>query len=476
MFKYYLISTLLLGTGTLLNRNRFIRLLLLGLFLALQSAITIYGFMHLHETEPGGYFSYDSLGILFLAVLTILSFTTAIHSKIYLEHRNDNSRHQSLYFSALIFLIGAMTSVYLSATIGILWVFVEITTLSVAALIYHERSHLSLEATWKYVFICSVGIAFAFVGIVFLSKALQEAGSVNLAFSDIPAHLRNVNTFWLKLAFIFLVVGFSTKMGLFPMHTIAVDAHTVAPPPISAFISTTLMNVGFVAIFRTYAMMAHTALLPWMNQMLLWCGLLSVFLSAVYILKVNHLKRMFAYSSLEHMGLTAIGLASGGIGYYAAILHMMLHSLVKASAFYQIDQVHRIFNSYILTHTGSYFKKNQTGALVMFFVVLSLTALPPSGMFISEFLLFKSLFVSNRILVFILVMLLLTLIVYALGKSVFSMLFLPASDEISQDTVVIPFRESVSQLILLGTAVYLGYNPPHLLVTLIKDAIMQLPH
>jgi hydrogenase-4 component F len=474
MFGYYLILILLLGVGTLINRNHSIRIALLAIFLSLQTAITIYGLSHLQSKDAGGYFTYDSLGIIFLCVLTILSYTTVIHSYIYLQHRKDSSRNQSIYFSALIALIGSMTSVYLASSIGMMWVLIEATTLSVAALIYHERTHLSLEATWKYVFICSIGITFAFVGIVFLSKALQEAGSVNLSFADIPGYLQNVNTFWLKLAFIFMIVGFSTKMGLFPMHTTAVDAHTVAPPPISAFISTTLMNVGFVSIFRTYSLMAHTSILPWMNNILLWCGFLSIFVSTVYILKVNHLKRMFAYSSLEHMGLTAIGLASGGIGYFAAILHMVLHSFVKASVFYQIDQVHRVFKTYVLNKTGSYFNKNLTGALVMLLVFISITAMPPSGLFVSEFLIFRSLFESHKIILFIAILLLLTMIIWALGKNIFSMLFLPPTDFIGEPVKISPW-ESMTQFILLCAAIYLGLNPPEAFVKLINDAIILLP-
>jgi hydrogenase-4 component F len=474
MFGYYLIIILLLGIGSMINRNSKIRILLLLLFLLTQTAIAFYGFFHINTPELDGNFYYDSLGVLFLFVLTILSYTTIFHSYLYLQNRMDSSRNQSIYFAALIILIAAMTCVYLAATIGIMWVVIEATTLSVAVLIYHERTHLTLEATWKYVFICSIGITFAFVGIVFLSKALQEANSVNLSFSDIPGHLQNVNTFWLKLAFIFLVVGFSTKMGLFPMHTIAVDAHTVAPPPISAFISTTLMNVGFVAIFRTYSIMSHTSILPWMNQILLWCGFLSIFVSTVYIIKVNHLKRMFAYSSLEHMGLAAIGLASGGIGYFAAILHMVLHSFVKASIFYQIDQIHRVFKTYIISKTGGYFSKNLAGALVMLLVFVSITAMPPSGMFVSELLIFLSLFESHHLILFVLILILLTMIMWALGKNIFSMLFLP-SDEPAGNVVKINPWESSTQFILLAAAIYLGLNPPAVFVQLINDSIMLLP-
>ena len=259
------------------------------------------------------------------------------------------------------------------------------------------------------------------------------------------------------------------------MHTITVDAHTVAPPPVSAFISTTLMNAGFVAIFRTYALMAYTPILEWMNNILLWSGALSIFVSAVYILKVNHLKRMFAYSTLEHMGITAIGLASGGIGYFAAILHITLHSFVKASVFYQIDQVHRIFNTYILRKTGSYFNRNLAGALVMLLVLVSITAIPPSGMFISEFLVFMALFQSGNLIAFILIMILLTVVIYALGRSILPMLFLPPpATEINNDVTIKP-QESVSQFVLLLLAIFLAYNPPPAFVKMINDAILQLP-
>lgn len=183
---------------------------------------------------------------------------------------------------------------------------------------------------------------------------------------------------------------------------------------------------------------------------------------------------MFAYSSLEHMGLTAIGLASGGIGYFAAILHMILHSFVKASVFYQIDQVHRVFNTYILKKTGNYFNKNLTGALVMLLVFVSITAMPPSGMFVSEFLIFRSLFESHKIIVFVLVLLLLTMIIWALGKNIFSMLFLPPAESDGKIVKINPW-ESLTQFILLASAIYLGLNPPAAFVHLINDAIILLP-
>src|ERR1035437_10293226 len=306
MLGYYLIIGLSIGIVSMLNRNSKVRIMLLVLFLLVQSAMTIYAYSHLNEDNMG-YFRYDALGLIFMCVLTLLSYTTIYHSFIYLQHRKDTSRSQSFYFAALIILIIVMTCAYLASHIGIMWVFIELTTLSVAVLIYHERTPLSLEATWKYVFICSIGITITFIGIILLSIAIEETEITNFSFKAIPDQLLHVSASWLKMIFLFMIVGFCTKMGLFPMHPAAIDAHTVAPPPISAFISTTLMNVGFISIFRTYSMFAHTSILPWMNMILFLCGLISIIVSAAYLLKVNHLKRMSAYSSIEHMGLAAIG-------------------------------------------------------------------------------------------------------------------------------------------------------------------------
>ena len=145
--------------------------------------------------------------------------------------------------------------------------------------------------------------------------------------------INQANPMYLKIAFIFVLVGFSTKMGLFPMHTVTIDAHSVAPPPISALISTTLMNVGFLAIFRVYSLFSSSSILSFMNHVLILSGILSLLIAAGYMLKAKHLKRMLAYSSLENMGLVAIAIGVGGVGYYAAFLLLVLHSLNQIKSF-----------------------------------------------------------------------------------------------------------------------------------------------
>jgi len=472
MFGYYLIIAFVIGIISMLNRNRMVRIGLLVLFLVVQTIMTIYAYFHLNE-ENAGYFKFDALGVIFMCVLTILSYTTIYHSFIYLQHRKDSSRSQSFYFAALIILIIVMTCAYLASHLGIMWVFIELTTLSVAVLIYHERTPLSLEATWKYVFICSIGITITFIGIILLSIAIGETEITNFSFKAIPDQLLHVNASWLKMIFLFMIVGFCTKMGLFPMHTAAIDAHTVAPPPISAFISTTLMNVGFVSIFRTYSMFAHTSILPWMNMILFSCGLISIIVSAAYLLKVNHLKRMSAYSSIEHMGLAAIGIASGGIGYFAAIFHMVLHAFVKASVFYQIDQFHRNFRTYMINETGNYFNRNLAGAMVFLLILIAIIAMPPSGLFVTEFWIFKALFTSAHFFIFVLALFFLSIAMYCLAKNFLHILFNQTKDLLPAAEKPDP-SETWSQYFLLALVFYLGINPPAAMINLIQEAVKNL--
>jgi hydrogenase-4 component F len=192
--------------------------------------------------------------------------------------------------------------------------------------------------------------------------------------------------------------------------------------------------------------------------------------------KVKNIKRMFAYSSIEHAGIIMLGLAAGGVGYYAAILHIILHSFIKSSLFFQQGQIYRIYQSKSIYDVGNYFKYNLTGAIVMVLGFFFATAMPPSGLFISEFMIFRSLFESNYLWILIVVMILLTIIIWAFGKNIFKLVFTPAVDFKEEGIEKINPLESLSQFILLGLVVYLGLNPPQEFVTLIQESIKNLPH
>ena len=185
---------------------------------------------------------------------------------------------------------------------------------------------------------------------------------------------------------------------------------------------------------------------------------------------------MSAYSSLENMGIVAIGLGVGGIGYYAVFLHLIFHSFTKASIFYQIQQVHRIYKSYLIRNTGSYFKYYTVGAFVILLAFICITAMPPSGMFISEFMIFRAIFEHHYIWLLVVLLILLTLAMWALGKNFFRLIFTPPVNFNPAEIEKIRARESLSQFILLGLVIYLGFNPPQQMVDLINEAIKNLLH
>lgn len=475
MTLIYLICAFVFAGLLFINRNTVFNYSLVILFGILHTGFSVYACFHYKNTFLE-YFSFDSLGLLLLVTLSIVTIPALIHSYLYIKRHNESPQSRAIYFSAIVILLTSISAAYLANNIAVIWIFTEMTTLSASMLIYHHRSKLALEGTWKYVFICAISITFVFIGILFLSLSLQHAGSTDLSFANLMAHKDQLNTFWLKLAFLFIFTGFTAKLGLVPMYTAGIDAKDKAPAPAGALLASVLMNLGFVGIFRFYAVIAHTSLFHWANLIIFIAAFLSIFVATVYMTKVINIKRMLAYSGIEHMGIVMLGIAAGGIGYYAAILHIVLHTFVKSSIFFQYNQLYRTFQSKSIQHVGNYFKYNPTGAIVLLIGFISATAMPPSGLFVSEFLIFKSLFDGNYIILLILVLLLLTIVIWAFGKNILKIMFLPVPDIDESKIPKISPWESLTQYILLFTAIWLGLNPPAVFVRLIQDAVNILPN
>ncbi|MFA5046038.1 MAG: proton-conducting transporter membrane subunit [Paludibacter sp.] len=476
MILIYLIGSILIGAGVFFNRGKKTNYSLVSLFLVLQVVFAVYACWHYNETAST-YFTFDSLGIIMLLTATIISIPAAFHSYVYIEESEEATpESRAIYFGALILLITAVSAAYLANHIAVVWIFAEVTTLSASALIYHHRNKLALEGTWKYVFICAISITFVFIGILFLSLSFANAGSDDLAYKNLLAHSSLLNSSWLQLAFLFIFTGFTVKLGLFPMFTAGVDAKDKAPGPAAALLSSVIMCMGFVGIFRIYVVVANTPLLHWASLVVGIAAFISLFIAAVYMVKVKNIKRMMAYSSVEHMGIVMLGIAAGGIGYYAAILHIVLHAFVKSSLFFQYNQMYKVFKTKNIYQMGNYFKYNTTGSMVVLLAFISVTAMPPSGMFVSEFLVFRSMFEANQLILLIAVLLLLTFIIWAFAKNIFKILFIPVVDfDESKVAKVSPWR-STFQFIMLGGSAYLGLNPPAIFVDLINNSIMLLPH
>ncbi|MCX6244384.1 MAG: proton-conducting transporter membrane subunit [Bacteroidetes bacterium] len=462
----------LAGSVVMLFRNKALTRAVTILFAAVHLGFTLYCWYHLDETALG-YFTFDRIGVLLMSVLSILTITTVYHGFIYVK--NDAPKAYAIYHTALIALVTAMSGAYLANGMTIVWIFVEATTLAVAALIYHDRTALALEATWKYVFVCSVGIALAYIGILFLGFTVGDARLLHLSFASVSEIARLADPLYLKIAFVFVLIGYSTKMGLFPMHTVTVDAHTVAPPPVSAFISTTLMNVGFLAIFRIYALFSATSILPFMNHVLILSGMLSLLVSSGYMLKAKHNKRMLAYSSMENMGIVAIALGIGGIGYYAAILHIVLHSFTKAGLFYQIGQSYKVMGTYQLDESGNYMNLYPAGATALLLGLLCITAIPPSGMFISEILLLKAMVVRGDYFYLIMTAALLCFVMYALLTRVLHIVYSQPRGIKSELHERVNSWQTVSQFILFGIVIFICFVQPAPFRQLLEGIVGGLP-
>jgi len=475
MTAIYFITAFVIAGLLFANRNEKVNYILVILFGLLQTSFTLFACYNYRYTALD-YFTFDSLGLLLLITLSIITIPALFHSYLYIRRHNESPQSRAIYFAAIVILIASITMAYLANHIAVIWIFTELTTLSASMLIYHHRNKLSLEGTWKYVFICAISITFVFIGILFLSLSLQHAGSSDLSFSNLMTYRDQLNPFWLRLAFLFIFTGFTAKLGLVPMYTAGIDAKDKAPAPAGALLASVLMNLGFVGIFRFYAIVANTSLFHWVNLIIFIAAFLSIFVATVYMTKVTNIKRMFAYSGIEHMGLVMLGLAAGGVGYYAAILHIVLHAFVKSGLFFQFNQLYRTFQSKSIQHVGNYFKYNPAGAIILLIGFISATAMPPSGLFVSEFMIFRSLFEGNHIILLVVVLLLLTIVIWAFGKNILKILFLPVAGIDETKIPKINPWESVTQYALMFTAVWLGLNPPTVFIELIKDAIKILPN
>ena len=469
----YFAGAALIGLMMYISKNKLVDHLLFIPFIILQVVINVHEYFHLDEVE-GEYFKTDKIGFIFLTVLTILSIPTVIHAIIYSMNREETSKETSIHDSALVLFIAMMTGALISNNVGLIWAFVEATTLCSTLLIYHDRSREALEAAWKYVFVCSIGIALAFVGILFLGIASNDVATLNFSITSLTSVAPSMDSTWLKMCFLLILTGYSVKMGIAPLFTVDIDAKDAAPSPIGGIFSGGLLNVGFVAIFRFYEIFSGTEIHPWMNKILLIVGFISILFAAVYILKIRNYTRMLAYSSVEHAGIVLIAIACGGIGYFVAIFHLILHAFTKASLFYQMGQVYRVFRGKSMENVGGYFKLNPYGAATVLLGFFCITAMPPSGLFLTEFLTFKSLLKTDHLYIALTVLVLLTIIVGALGKSFFKLLFTPLQQGSAYYETVSPF-ESVTQWVLLLSVIYLGINPPVFLVDFIQQSVRHLP-
>ncbi|CNK59407.1 hydrogenase 4 subunit F [Yersinia frederiksenii] len=418
----------------------------------------------------------DSLSALFLAILAIIGFITGVYSLGYMRHEVNNGEITvgtlCNYYGFFHLFLFTMLLVVTSNNLILMWVGIEATTLSSAFLVglYGQRS--SLEAAWKYIIICTVGVAFGLYGTVLVyanaANVLADPGSA-IFWTVVAEHAKELDPSLMHLAFVFILIGFGTKTGLFPMHSWLPDAHSEAPSPTSALLSAVLLNCALLVIIRYYIIIS-TAIGPYFPQMLLLVfGMMSVAVSAFFILAQRDMKRLLAYSSVENMGLIAVALGIGGpLGVLAALFHTLNHSLAKTLLFCGSGNVLLKYGTRDMGAIKGIIRVAPLTAVLLAGGALALAGMPPFNVFISEFMVVAAAIKAGHIGLVIVLLLLLTLVLAGLVRMIASTVLGTPPEAVSKGELGILTTAPMALLLLL--MLLLGVHIPTPVTRLLTDA------
>ena len=416
-----------------------------------------------------GWLFLDSLDKVVLGFQSVLFLIWAWDAPAYLAVRRE--RPNRVFCACLFAVQAAMTVVCLSHHLGLMWVAMEATTLASAPLLYFNHNARSLEATWKYLLIGSVGIAIALLGSLFLAySALQGGLESTLFFDELVRVAPRLSAPWLHAAFIFLFIGYGTKMGLAPMHSWKPDAYGEAPGLVGTVLAGGVTSCAFIAILRIYQIMRASSEADFAREIMIFMGLLSIAFAAIFMVRQRDFKRMLAYSSVEHMGILVLGIGIGGLATYGVLLHLINNGLTKAVLFLSAGNIHRAYGSKLTDKVfGALRRVPASGALFLagFFAI---TGAPPFGPFISEFTIISAAFGSRQFLVGGLLLVMLAAVFIGMGATVLAVVQgTPPESSPAQgyrDTVAMVAPIVMALLIVLLLGIYIP--PP--LETLLREA------
>ena len=351
-------------------------------------------YLHGPMLAGGKFFFVDAFNV-YLAVLTsFVSMTTAVFSRRYMRREREHGRvgHWGMRFYHAMFqlFIFAMLLCLLTNNVGVLWIAMELATLSTVLLVSLYRTPSAIEAAWKYFILCGVGIAQALFGTVLLyfaaERVLGEGGEA-LLWTNLSKVSGSLEPTVLSLAFVFLMVGYGTKVGLAPLHNWLPDAHSEGPTPISAVLSGLLLNVALYALVRCKVLVDGSTGTHHAGNIMMGFGMLSILVASFSLLRQKDIKRMFAYSSIEHMGIATFAFGLGGpIATFGALLHMLVHSLTKSSIFFTVGHASQMHWTQDMDRIKGLIRGNPLVGWGMMFGVMAIAGMPPFGVFTSEFL------------------------------------------------------------------------------------------
>lgn len=443
--------------------------------------LSLWGFLQSPTAfeELYGLLYMDSISALFTSLTVLVAFFVFIYSIGYIRHEVKegvvDKNQIGGYYCLLSFFLATMLTATLAANIIVMWAAIEATTLATVFLISFYNTTNSIEAAWKFFIINSVGILLALVGIMFLLYAIFPPGTdAGGDWHNLLVTHTGANLFFMKIAFAFILVGFGTKIGLAPLHVWLPDAHSQAPTPVSALLSGVLLNVAFYGILRVYQIISPSAeLVAFASSLLIIFGLLSLAVGSLRLYFQDNIKRMLAYSSVENMGIIVLALGLGGpIGIFAALFHMVSHSLVKPLAFLASGMVAFAFKTKEIRLISGAAQVIPLVAIPFVFIAVGIAGSPPFGTFFSEIGVLAASLSSGQFVIALLFILFTTITFASLLYHTTSMCFGVKSKNAAEFTpsltMLVPF------IALLVLAIYFGLMPPSDFVRLLEMAVQAL--
>jgi hydrogenase-4 component F len=356
--------------------------------------------------EAGLYLLVDDLNVVFIALNTFVAFTTSVFSASYIGHELETGRltpvYLRFYHAMYQTLMFAMNLALVANNIGLMWVAIELATLTTVLMVGIYRTPEALEAAWKYFILGSVGIALALFGTILVylaARAVVGEGMEAMAWSILVTRAAAFDPGLLNLAFVFLLLGYGTKVGLAPLHAWLPDAHAEGPTPISAVLSGLLLNVALFALLRFKLLLATNegAIAP--GPLMITMGLISLVFASFMLYRRRDIKRMFAYSSIEHMGIITFAFGMGGpLANFAGLLHMTMHSLTKSAIFFGVGHIAQATGTQRIADIRGLTESHPLLGWGLVLGVVAIAGMPPLGIFMSEFLVVSSTFAREPLL------------------------------------------------------------------------------
>ena len=450
-----------------------------AIFLSVFSAFPIVKAFN-KPLEFWGFFYMDAFSAYIASLVVFLGLVSSIYSIHYIDHEFHvgliNEEGIRIYYSLLHLFIFTMLLVVVSNNLALMWIAIEATTIVSAILIGlgYKKRPMAIEAAWKYIILCTVGLAFALLGI-FITYYASTATGVSkgmLNWTDLIQIAHMLNPLTMKLAFIFVLVGYGTKAGLAPLHNWLPDAHSEAPSPISALLSGILLNTAFYGIIRFIAIVEPSTGKAFVRNLLIIFGILSVGISALFILVQENYKRLLAYSSIEHMGIIALGIGIGGpIGIYGALLHILNHVLAKPLMFLTAGRIQAYYGSTKIEKVRGVLSTLPLLGTLTFIGVLSLSGSPPFNVFISEFTILKAAALNGLWWVVASFLFFLVIVFYGMLSAFGRMLFGQGSAERSRSLEKVSVASDFVMVLMALLIILLGFKVPDFLDSAIRSCI-----